>query len=409
MMKKLITSTVLSLLFTAGAFAQNCFSNFTHTTSGSTASFTNTSTTTTTPNGSTSYYWDFGDGTNSSSVSPNHAYNAPGLYVVCLNVYFADSAANIFCSDNYCDSVLVSQGNPNPLSCDASFYSWLDTSAAPMTMVFGAYNSGSATATTTYSWDYGDGNNAVSSNFWHSYTYAQAGTYIACLTITVQDSGQTCTDTQCDTVVVVNNSNPVPTWCNASFYIDSSATNSAGIFIYNNSTPASSGASYTSYFWDFGDGNSSTLAYPTHQYASSGLYNLCLSIVSINGVGDTCMDTYCHTVGVDSLGNVYYKTNGPGFSLNVLDPATVGLNEELLSGVELFPNPSNGVVTIDLGNQIEGELTWSLFDLKGMNLGNGEVNSSSTKIDLSRLDAGIYLLNVSNGTAISNHKLQIVK
>lgn len=408
-MKKLITSTVLSLLFTAGAFAQNCVSSFSHFTSGATASFTNNSTTTTTPNGSTFYNWDFGDGNYSSSFSPLHNYTSSGLYVVCLNVYFVDSGANIFCSDNYCDTVAISIGNPNPLSCDASFYSWLDTSAAPMTMTFGAYNSGPATAVTTYSWDYGDGSTSVTSNFWHQYTYAQAGTYVACLTITVQDSGQTCTDTQCDTVIVTNSAPPVPTWCNASFYIDSSATNSTGIFIYNNSTPVSSGATYTSYFWDFGDGNTSNLAYPTHQYASSGLYNLCLSIVSINAIGDTCMDTYCHTVGVDSLGNVYYKTNGPGFSLNVLDPASIGLNEELLSGVELYPNPSNGEVTIDLGNQIEGNLTWSLYDLKGMNLGNGEANSTITKLDLSELEAGIYLLNVSNGKAVSNHKIQIVK
>lgn len=409
-MKKLITSAVLSLLFTAGAYAQNCVSSFGNVINGSTVTFTNSSTTTTTMNGSVYYNWNFGDGATSSATNPTHSYTSSGLYLVCLNVYFVDSAAGLSCSDNYCDSVFITVNNPNPLNCSANFYSWLDTSAVSMTMVFGAYTPGPTTGTTTYSWDYGDGNNSVQSNFWHQYTYAQPGVYTACLTITVVDSGQTCTDTYCDSVVVVNTAPPVPTWCNASFYVDSSSTNAAGIFIYNNSTPVTSGSASTSYYWDFGDGNSSNQAYPTHQYASSGLYNLCLTIVSINySTNDTCIDTHCHTVGVDSLGNVYYKTNGPGFDLNVLDPASIGLNEDALANVQLYPNPTNGELSIDLGNQIDGDLTWSLYDLKGMNLGNGELNEVSTKIDLSKLNSGIYLLNVSNGVEVSQHKVQILK
>ncbi|MBK8699010.1 MAG: PKD domain-containing protein [Saprospiraceae bacterium] len=41
-------------------------------------SFTNTST------GATSYYWDFGDGNNSTATHPTHTYNGPGMYTVTL-------------------------------------------------------------------------------------------------------------------------------------------------------------------------------------------------------------------------------------------------------------------------------------------------------------------------------------
>src|SRR5690606_15540869 len=38
------------------------------------------------------------------------------------------------------------------------------------------------------------------------------------------------------------------------------------------------------YLWDFGDGNTSTQAYPSHIYASIGVYNLCLTVTdSITG------------------------------------------------------------------------------------------------------------------------------
>tara|TARA_R110002072_G_scaffold63882_13_gene158585 strand:+ start:399 stop:1628 length:1230 start_codon:yes stop_codon:yes gene_type:complete len=409
-MKKLIISTIFSLLFTAGAMAQNCLSSYTSSINGSAVSFTNTSTTTTTPGGSVYYYWNFDDGNTSTATNPNHTYNAAGTYVVCLNVYFADSAANLFCSDNYCDTIVIAGGG-NPVSCSANFYSWLDTSAAPLTMTFGAYQQGTASATTTYSWDYGDGNNSVTSNFWHQYTYSQPGTYVACLTISVVNpGGQACTDSYCDTVYVPNNNPVIPSWCNASFYVDSSATNSTGFFIYNNSSPLTSSSISTSYYWDFGDGNSSTQAYPVHQYASSGIYNLCLTIVSVDySTLDTCMDTYCHTIGVDSLGNVYYKTNGPGFVLNVLDPATIGLNENILSNLDLYPNPSNGEINLDLGTKFEGELEWSVFDLKGMELANGQISQASSKLDLSELNTGIYLINLSDGEKVYQHKLQIIK
>lgn len=44
-------------------------------------SFTNTST------GASSYYWDFGDGNNSTMPNPTHTYNTPGTYTVTLYAY----------------------------------------------------------------------------------------------------------------------------------------------------------------------------------------------------------------------------------------------------------------------------------------------------------------------------------
>ena len=41
-------------------------------------SFINTST------GASSYYWDFGDGNNSTATNPTHVYNTPGTYTVTL-------------------------------------------------------------------------------------------------------------------------------------------------------------------------------------------------------------------------------------------------------------------------------------------------------------------------------------
>ena len=56
-----------------------------------TVSFSNLSTTET----ATTYVWDFGDGTTSTAVNPNHIYEMSGTYVVSLKwkqVGFASAA-----------------------------------------------------------------------------------------------------------------------------------------------------------------------------------------------------------------------------------------------------------------------------------------------------------------------------
>jgi PKD repeat protein len=49
------------------------------------------------------YYWDFGDGNNSTQTNPSHSYNAVGTYLVCLTAY--DSLQN-FC-DSTCHYITI--------------------------------------------------------------------------------------------------------------------------------------------------------------------------------------------------------------------------------------------------------------------------------------------------------------
>ncbi len=52
----------------------------------------------------------------------------------------------------------------------------------------------------------------------------------------------------------------------------------------------------TNWFWDFGDGNTSTLQHPSHIY-SIGTYYACLTITYLDLVSmNTCVSTYCETI-----------------------------------------------------------------------------------------------------------------
>ncbi len=50
----------------------------------------------------TSWYWSFGDGGNSITQNPTHAYTAPGTYNVCLYV-----TSNVGCLDTICDTIKI--------------------------------------------------------------------------------------------------------------------------------------------------------------------------------------------------------------------------------------------------------------------------------------------------------------
>lgn len=116
------------------------------------------------PGGSiSSYSWDFGDSTTSSTPSPTHTYATPGQYTVKLTVTDALSR-----KDTLTRTVTVLDAIPT-----ASFSA--PSGLAGTSLVFhgsAADSDGSIAAT---SWNFGDGNGASGTNV--SHTYSAAGTY----------------------------------------------------------------------------------------------------------------------------------------------------------------------------------------------------------------------------------------
>ncbi|MEX2484992.1 MAG: PKD domain-containing protein, partial [Brumimicrobium sp.] len=304
------------------------------------------------------YYWDFGDGNSSTDPYPWHTYANPGTYTACLTAW--DSASNGTCADTICQTVIVDSNNCT-ISADFLYtdlgngtyefevnninnnaiYDWSIESTyytgSNITHTFttnGSFNatlyamdSTNSTCTDTvthvinvttadtcnidagftymdtinnqtafspdnydsnlnYYWNFGDGNSSTDSYPWH--TYANPGTYTACLTVWDSANNGNCADTICQTVVVDSNNCNI----NADFtYVDS--TNNDIYFSPDNYYPN------LSYDWQFGDGNSSTDPYPTHNFSSPGTYNVCLTIWDSASNG-YCADTICQTVVVDS-------------------------------------------------------------------------------------------------------------
>jgi PKD repeat protein len=221
--------------------------DFSSSSNGNTVTFTENST-----NSPTSWMWNFGDGNTSTQQNPTHTYAANGTYTVCL------TASNSAGSNTTCSTITVSNAS-TPV---ADFSS---TSNGGTVM----FTDNSTNSPTSWMWDFGDGNTSTQQNPTH--TYAANGTYTVCLTA----SNSAGSNTTCSKITISNASNPV-----ADF---SSTSNGGTVMFTDNSTN-----SPTSWLWDFGDGNTSTQQNPTHTYAATGTYTVCLTATNSAGSNTTC-------------------------------------------------------------------------------------------------------------------------
>jgi PKD repeat protein len=209
------------------------------------------------------YHWSFGDGTTSTQMYPLHQYALPGTYHVCL--YVIDSTQ--MCSASYCDSVVFPA-----TGCNASF-NWSVTTGT--TIHFVNNSTSTAGSNIAFTWSFGDGSSSTASNPTH--TYANAGTYTVCLSMTTSGG---CTNSICHTVTITNAT------CSAQFLF---YTDSTGVTHFS-PTNANSGSTYS---WSYGDGTTGTGAYPSHIYGTSGSYVVCLNVVN-QSIG--CYAYNCDTV-----------------------------------------------------------------------------------------------------------------
>ncbi len=312
--------------------------------------------------------WDFGDGNLGSGNNIQHTYTNPGPYTICA--YQIDSlTSTIVCQS--CQTIYAGSSTV----CAANFA----TSASGLDVYF-VDNSNSNPATTTYLWDFGDGDSSYVRFPMH--TYLIPGNYPACLTI--YDS--LCSDTYCQNIFV-DSITPPPITCQALFVFTQIAPYQLNI------VNLSSGL-FLSYSWDFGDGGTSLLAYPSHTYSTSGSYPICLTVSDTTG----CSNTYCDTLTVDSLGNIIYRSSIVGFTVQVVSPAqlTSVTDHSTLSQTKIYPNPVTDQFTIETPFTPVTQLRYSLRSMTGQLCKSGRIDSSHFEINVSALTSGIYSLELIN-------------
>jgi PKD repeat protein len=288
------------------------------------------------------YLWDFGDGNTSTLQNPSHTYAAPGSYNVCLTV------TNQCGSDSSCTTVVA--------SCAAANAAWNYTNSA-LTASFTDMTSGTPS---NWAWDFGDGNTSTTQNPTH--TYAAAGTYNVCLTIT-----DSCgTDSTCM---------PVDVCALPIALIDTPAIGDIWVFMPYQFMDLSTSGGGTTWLWDFGDGGVSSQQNPTYTYSSVGQFTVCLTVTDSCGADTTCIQI-----------DVMFESVEPGLA-GQWSVSPVPTHEHLL--VTALDAPA-GDLRLRLVNTLGQVLLVRDHAHVGGNL--------QTRLDLGTLPTGIYFLEVRGET-----------
>ncbi len=254
------------------------------------------------------FHWDFGDGASSNEKDPVHAYEASGNYTVTLIVQ-----NDLGCSDTLSKPIFI-----EPLVPEVDFSYAPPTGCRPLTVHF--RNLSRYAAPGAYRWSFGQGQ-GVSTEENPSYTYYEPGVY----TVTLEASnsiGVTATETKEFSVEVYEN--PI-----AAFNLrPDKAFLGEDIYLVNLSVNG------TAYFWDFGDGLTSTDREPTHRYDQPGTYDITLIAQNEHGCADTLKKVGAVLIekgGKIKVPNAFTpNTSGPGGS----DGSGAGKNDVFLPVLE---------------------------------------------------------------------------
>jgi PKD repeat protein len=117
------------------------------------------------------------------------------------------------------------------------------------------------------------------------------------------------------------------------------------------------------YFWDFGDGNTSSIQNPSHTYTSSGTYTITL-------IASDCIfaDTSIYTIQI----------------------GTNSMKETSDSEFELYPNPTTKQINLMVDSNLLGSV-YTVYDNTGKLVLTGKINTENTSVELGNLSAGLYL------------------
>ncbi len=253
---------------------------------------------------SESYFWDFGDGFTSTQEEPLHIYEEVGEYEIMLV-----TTNSIGCADTTVKNIFIEPFHP-----EVDFTYEPPKGCRPLTVQF--RNLSRFAEAGTYRWSFGQGE-GVSTEENPTYTYYEPGQY----TVSLEAS----------------NSNGIAGRSVKEFSVEVYETPRAAFNLRPQESFLGEAIYFVNlsiggenYFWDFGDGNTSTEFEPAHTYEETGVYDVTLIVNSEKGCTDTLRLESAAIVkngGKVNMPNAFTpSTYGPGGS----DAFGVGKNDVFL-------------------------------------------------------------------------------
>ena len=212
----------------------------------------------------TSWLWTFGDGGNSTQQHPDHLYQSPGIYPVSLLVRDQNG-----CTDSMTRvDVVTIYPSPTP-----SIGGSLLNECAPQTLSLTAQSNGHPSQLTNWSWY--SGNQQHQGPNWNP-TFTQAGFHSINLEVTDLNG---CTGL----VTALHEVYPNPV---AGLSVDDQESCAPIQLHFSDNSQGNP----ISWFWDFGEGGTSTQKNPLYSYQQDGVYDVALIVENLYGCKDTMVE-----------------------------------------------------------------------------------------------------------------------
>jgi PKD repeat protein len=308
----------------------------------------------------TIYSWNFGDGGTSIQKSPSYKYKTLGPKIINL---LATGANGCFTEIEKEVEVLV-----QPI---AEFDVVPNCSGQPVTFT---NSSKVSKGEISYKWTFGDGDSSFKTAPIKIYNTVGSKTYTVVLRATVEGG---CTDVESKTVDI--SESPV---CGFAVKMDP-ADRSKWTFTPNNMTYGP-----TAYTWVFEGSGRSTTPVSTHSFDYTDTkYRVFLSVITQDG---------CNCI--DSL-------------TSITTSWAVGMNNLTSQGLSVYPNPSNGNITVEMQNWQSNETaTVNVIDATGKTVYQEQISnnlSGKANLQMSGMAEGVYQIQVTRAGQSNTSRIVI--
>jgi Zn-dependent metalloprotease len=372
-----------------------------------TIQFTNQST------GTTSYKWNFGDGTTSTLASPSHTYIAGGNYNVKLVTYGGSCGTDSITKISFINidlpsapvttgDTIATAGTANLSASGTGTLNWYDAASGGNLVNTGTAYSPSVTATTTYYVQdnithpvlaVGKASSTLSTSTGGYYTaVGRQGLVFDVLTPLTINSVTVYENVAGSRTIWLRNSSGT--------YLDSLVTTVAKgtqTITLNFTLPAGTGyvlgAGVANNFWRENSGT-------TFPYTVSNLIS-----ITGNTVPDALHYYYFYNWQIQQLS----CTSERAAVTAVIEP-TVGINEFSETDINIFPNPSSTSFDITFGAKNYKNVTVSILNVLGETLMENKITDNNPiHIDVTSFHQGIYFVKLETEKSTYLKKVTITK
>lgn len=212
-----------------------------------------------------SWYWNFGDGHTSTIKDPTHVYADKGSYTVTLRVTDDDGNSDL-------TTKILTFINLEPT---ADFTYSPSSPKVGKDIQFTDKSTDPEGKTLKYLWEFGDGFTSTIKNPMHKFT--TSGTEYVKLTVTDDEDAE---DSTIKSMKIVAN---IPPEADFSYSPENPKMNRD---VYFTDESKDSDGYIVKWFWDFGDGTTSTQDNPEHQFKRGGEYTIKLTVTDDNDDND---------------------------------------------------------------------------------------------------------------------------